>query len=278
MAKNSEVALLRAQVIKAQRNAGRKLSRLRGLGVNSSDIDPRKDVKLVRRYTKSQLGAQLVRLEGFNSRKTQFVPGARGLPIPKADWVRYQKTEKSYNTMIDLSSSSIGSLRIGDSSMTIAEHYATIIPKNGVSMGGGSMRYHPLNRSSKGVVKPENIDKLIVDLEKRMQPGYQSEQEKRIRDNFDALLKYSGRGDLSELAHKLEPGMFHLIWNFSPVVQMMAENYQAIVDMMSDEDAAIEYSGIEESFKEIEDILEWAQDKTFTDYKVVPNKRNRKKK
>lgn len=152
----------------------------------------------------------------------------------------------------------IGGIKLGASTLTIAERFDLMVPNSGPSMGGGSMRYFPLNRSSKGLPKKESIPKLIADLEKKMEPGYQSDQEQRIRDNFDKLLKYSNRDDLRALATELTAEEFAIIWNFSNTVQTLVENYYTIMMMMSDKDSALEFSGIEESFDEIRDMLQWA--------------------
>lgn len=260
MAKNDELKALRNQVKHLQRNAGKKVSRLRSKGVNlaGSGVDPRKDPKLIDRYNRTQLKTQLERLGEFNSRKNQYVPGVGGRPIPKVEWDKYKRTEKKFNQNILDIRAKIDNVRLGNSAMTIGQRYEVMVPKTGPSMGGGSMRYFPMSRSSRGVTGPDSIQRLIDDLEKKMEPNYQSEQESRLRDNFDHLLKYSGRDDLRALANELNSEEFAIIWNFSPVVATLAENYHSILAMISDGDAALELSGVEESFDEVKDILEWA--------------------
>lgn len=259
MAKNDDVKALRAEVKRLQRNAGKKLARLRAKGIkNTHTIDPRKETALVNRYNTTQLKTQLERLGKFNSRSNQFVPGVRGVALPAAEWTRYKRVEKAFNKRIELMKNTIGGIKLGASTLTIAERFDLMVPNSGPSMGGGSMRYFPLNRSSKGLPKKESIPKLIADLEKKMEPGYQSDQEQRIRDNFDKLLKYSNRDDLRALATELTAEEFAIIWNFSNTVQTLVENYYTIMMMMSDKDSALEFSGIEESFDEIRDMLQWA--------------------
>lgn len=85
MAKNDDVKALRAEVKRLQRNAGKKLARLRAKGIkNTHTIDPRKETALVNRYNTTQLKTQLERLGKFNSRSNQFVPGVRGVALPAA--------------------------------------------------------------------------------------------------------------------------------------------------------------------------------------------------
>lgn len=258
MAKDPELNALRAEVKHLQRNAGKKLGRLRDKGINVRSLDPRKDAALINRYNKTQLKSQLERLGNFTARTNQFVPGVRGVPIPAAEWRKYKAVEKKYNLQIEATQAAVGNIRLGKSSLTIAERYAVLVPRTGPSMGGGSMRYFPINRSSKGIVSPEGVERLILDTRKRMAPGFQSEQEERQRENFDKLLKYSNRDDIRKLAEQLTAEEFAIIWNFSPVVSTLAENYHSMLAMMSDMDSALELSGIDESFDEIHDMLEWA--------------------
>lgn len=255
---NTDLNALRAQVLKTQKNVGRKLARLRGKGVvfRGGEFDPRKDAKLVGRYTKPQLETHLRRLEKFQERSNQFVPGRRGVPIHKSSWDKYKQLERQYNKRIEVVRGNIGGLKLGDSTLTVGERFTKMVPNTGPSMGGGSMRYWPLERSSKGLENEKGIKKLIDDLQNKMRPNYQSEQEQRIRENFDLLLRYSGRDDLVDSANKLTPDEFAIMWNFSPTVQTLVENYYSILAMLNADEAALEVSGIEESYDEIQKIMD----------------------
>lgn len=263
-----ELRALRQEVRRLQRNTARKIARntSKGVRLGGSEFDPRVPLERVDRYTRTQLGALVQRLEGFNARGNQYVPGARGVPIPAAEWKRYKDVEARYNKGIELTRQSIGGVTVGSQTMTIGERFEVMIPKTGPSMGGGSSRFHPLSRSSRGVPKRDKIPELIKDLENRMRPEYQSEQEKRLRQNFDKLLKYSDRDDLRKLADKLSGGEFAFIFNFTPAISILAENYHAILAMMEDSDQALELSGIEESYDQVEDMLKWADQTDLNEY------------
>lgn len=259
MSKRSELAAARRELLRAQHNTGRKLKRLEARGINTKKIvDPRKDVSLVNRYTLSQVQGQLEKVGEFNKRSNQWVPGTRGEPIPSRVWGAYKSVQTKYNQMLAKQRDVIGGLNINGNSLTVQEYYDTMVPRTGPNMGGGTNRWFPLDRKSTGIPNAERIPELIKDLENKMHPNYQSEQETRIRENFSKLLKHSDRGDLIELADALTPSVFSMLFNFSTVVYTLAENYQLIQKMMDDDSEATESDSLNESFDEVRDILKWA--------------------
>lgn len=277
-----DIGELRGLVRKAHQSATRKISRLKnekGVMLAGGDLDPRRDLGKVKRYTRSQLNAHLARLGEFNSRSTQYVAGVRATPIPKSEWDRYKRVEKQFNDQLKQFRQGVDKLQFHGDALNVGERFDVMIPKKGPSMGGGSMRYWPLDRRSEGVPNVAAIDKLIADVRNKMKPNYASEQETRIRENFAKLLENSGRTDILEVADKLNEAEFSLVWNLSTLVSTLVENYKMIEKMMDGNQQAMEASGLKESFDEMKEVFEWAHKAKIGekfDFYNKPVKRNRK--
>ena len=74
----------------------RKIKRLesRGVKIDGSEFDPRKDMS---KMNSRQLAAYSQQLERFTDRKNQFVGTRKGAPVPVSEWRAYKRAETSYN-------------------------------------------------------------------------------------------------------------------------------------------------------------------------------------
>lgn len=91
--RNKEV---NAERMRLERNARRKLQRLKAKGVNIGGLKPIRpvnvsDTRAVKKYNEE--------LKKFNNRSTQYVAGYGGIAIPKSEWVAYQKVEREWNKL-----------------------------------------------------------------------------------------------------------------------------------------------------------------------------------
>lgn len=244
---------LRALAKRSHRNTTKKISRMkhsRGVMVSGSSVDPRRDIRSIDKMTRTQLNTYVQTLGEFNSRGVQFVAGARRRPIPEQAWTEYKRAEKKYNNLIESVREAVKGTKLPSQNMTIGEHFEAMIPKSR-SIGGGTMRFWPLERKSMGFPHEKAMRRAIEDMERKLNPNYESEQELRIRDNFDKLLNYSNRQDIRDAADKLTPKEFSLLWNFTPTIRNLVENYTTLRDMLSEKERATEYSGIESTYDDI---------------------------
>lgn len=250
---------LLADVVRVHKNATRKVSRLnnKGVKVGGTRNDPRENLKDVRNMSTRELREYRQRLGVFNSRDTAFAPGVKGKALDASKFREYKRLEALYNKNLKSRIEQFGDVKIPGNDLTVSERYQRMIPK-GRSIGGGTSRFHPYDRSSKGFPNDKAIDKAIEDMEKRMVPGFIAQQDQKIRENFMKLMEYSDRPDVLEAAAALTPEQFEVLWNFDNLVSNAAENYQIMLDLLSakadatDREAANDiYDQMMEKFKAV---------------------------
>lgn len=83
-----------ATMRKLEKRAQQKLKRLQDKGVRTGSISPLKQVDT---SNKGKVKAYIRDLERFNSRKTQYVAGRDGTPLPAAEVRHYRQLEKQWN-------------------------------------------------------------------------------------------------------------------------------------------------------------------------------------
>jgi hypothetical protein len=197
-------AVRNAQLSIAESRANAKIARLQRNGVRTGSINPIKahidksDAESVRRYTAD--------LKQFNSRKTQYVAGADGTPLPAKLFKEYTSLVKKWNKEHLKFWRNFGSKKVitsqGAQDMTVAQSSATTTSNAGYPFGGVNYQ-----RS----VEPEKI-KSVADLRRRMQiirnelsPAYQAERMNKLRDNLDKAAQVMNDKELSSSIQKLTP-------------------------------------------------------------------------
>lgn len=83
-----------ATMRKLEKRAQQKLKRLQDNGVRTGSISPLKQVDT---SNKGKVKAYIRDLKRFNSRKTQYVAGRDGTPLPEAEIKYYRELEKKWN-------------------------------------------------------------------------------------------------------------------------------------------------------------------------------------
>lgn len=84
----------REKVRDAERRAKRKLARLRNKGIATRSINP---IHPVDPTNTRALNSYAANLEKFISRKNAYVGINEGTPIPKTLWLKYKRTERTWN-------------------------------------------------------------------------------------------------------------------------------------------------------------------------------------
>lgn len=269
---SSEVKRLRQLARERQRAAGNKISRYKkqNIKIAGSDVDPRRDLKKVDKYNSKQLKAYINELNAFTDRTNQFVRGARGVPISKGIFEAYKVLEKRYNNHFQSEFDKIKDVKLPGRSMTFGERHEQILPKK-KSLRAGTSKYFGKDRVSSGFTSDAAIKKSMQNLRKSMKPGFTPDVEKQRRDNFVKLIKYSNRDDLYMAVQggvstdkdgnpiiipKLTNEEFYILWEYDSVIQNIVEEYYITIELLSDEDNAIEHSGGNALFDEILTTIE----------------------
>lgn len=273
---NERETLLKS-VIKAHKNATKKVSRLKakGVAIGNTRNDPRENLAAVRQMSSVQLRQYRMELGEFNSRGTAYVPGVKGAPLSKARFDEYKRLEAKYNSRLKNRIDGIKDLKIPGNDLTIGERYNKMVPK-GRSISGASSRFHPYDRRSKGFPSNKALDAAIDDLNKRMVPGFEAQQDRKLRENFMKLMEFSDRPDILKAAESLNADQFDILWSFDNMVSNIVENYGAIMDMLGGDAESMEREAINEVYDDIkEKIQEISKRKMFTDWRKESKRRKR---
>lgn len=252
----SERETLLKSAIKAHKNATKKVSRLKakGVAIGNTRNDPRENLAAVRQMSPVQLRQYRMSLGEFNSRETAFVAGVKGAPLSKVKYDQYKRLEAKYNAGLKNKIDSIKDVKIPGNDLTIGERYNKMVPK-GRSISGASSRFHPYDRRAKGFPSNKALDVAIEDLERRLVPGFQSQQDTKLRENFEELMKFSGRPDVLKASQGLTAEQFDILWSFDNMVSSIVENYAAVMDMLSGDDESMEREAINEVYDDILDKM-----------------------
>lgn len=262
-----DVASLRKLVRARQRAANNKVSRYKASGVKiaHSEHDPRRDLKAIDKYNTKQLKSYLKSLNTFVDRSTQFVKGARGVPLSRNVFKSYKGTESSYNTHFKDEFEKVRDVQMPGKGLTYGERHDTLLPK-AKSLRAGTSKYFGKDRVSTGFTSDKALKTAQRHLKKSLKPGFEADVEKKRRENFASLLRFANRFDVElevnggitidkdgkETKHKgLTSEEFYILWEYDSVIQNIVEEYYIVKELLSDEDDAIENSGGNALFDEI---------------------------
>lgn len=253
----SQLDLLRAEVRRAHRNATNKVSRLRGQGVEvgGTNVDPRRNLKNVNRYTERQLRTYLRELDSFRDRGTSFRAGARGSTISGAKWREYQALERQYNKIAERSQEAVSQIRLTTHGMTIGERDAML--RNTSPAAKGQRRpLDPIRRNVRGIESDRALDKLIGDMRKRLSPSYEKTQVNRQRRIARQMTQDTGTARFRKGINRLSNKQFNILWNYTNFANLLSQWYET---RQSDEDTPEWVASTrDDAGGTISDLLAWA--------------------
>lgn len=255
-------ALLEATMRK-HKNTTRKISRMKSshdVRISGSKFDPRKPVPNVKEMNARQLRQYSAQLDRFNDRSVGYVAGAHGRPIEIGVFKEYKKLEAKFNRTRASQVAKVADIKVGNSALTIGEEHERLVPKGQSMGGGGRSKFYPTDRSPGGMTNEKNIRKLMEQMEKELDPNYQSEQDKTIRDNFRSMLKYSGRDDLKDVLDSFTVEEFALLWDTHRSIRDLGEAYQVLKDFYESGDD-VDLSAVDEAMDDIKTDMKSFQKK-----------------
>lgn len=262
-----DVAGLRKMVRARQRAANNKVSRYKANNVNigKSEHDPRRNLKTIDKYNKTQLKSYLKQLNSFVDRSTQFVRGARGVPLSRDVFNTYKGTESRYNSHFKDEFEKVRDITMPGKGLSFGERHDMILPKE-KSLRAGTSKYFGKDRVSSGFTSDKALKTAMRHLKKSMKPGVTPDVEIKRRRNFEDLLRFANRQDVlyeviggvsidkdgKETKHDgLTNEEFYILWEYDSVIQNIVEEYYIVKELLSDEENSIESSGGDALFDEI---------------------------
>lgn len=261
MARNSNLERLRAEVLARHTAANRKVSRLRrekGVEVEGTSHDIRRDISKVKRYNTAQLNSYLKQLNSFTDRSTQFVAGKQGAPIPIQKWRAYEKVERKYNELVRSHDSQFGDTFVPTSGMTIAQRAAMMTPDKVVAHGTATAKpYSVLSRKPNRIKDAEALEKLRKDVEKKLSPDYLDKRIKQSRREMRDMLKVIGAPDLQAQADKLTDYQFNILWNYGGFAEAISASYAIVTSKNEKGEARWHASMFEDRGRDAKQLLDW---------------------
>ena len=160
----------------------RKIKRLesRGVKIDGSEFDPRKDMS---KMNARQLAAYSQQLERFTDRRNQFVGTRKGAPVPVSEWRAYKSAETSYNKATKRAYDKIKDTQLPNSQLTVDQFQKLINPPvPGRSFAGIDTPYRKVDRSSKNIENRKAVQALTNQLKNRQDSDYMKSKSRIARE------------------------------------------------------------------------------------------------
>jgi hypothetical protein len=257
---NSRLAAQRAEVLRLQRNAGKKISRIKSQGVvvAGTEFDVRKDRKLIAGYNEKQLAALAARLTSFNSRTMQFVPDREARPVPRTEWKKFKAAEQFLNTKKARELASVADMKmpIGDS--TVGQRTAQMTADHAWAGNPAVNPFRPSNKLPTDIVSRRALKKLTKNLQKRQNAKYDDKEHRQNRKIYKKMFDDAGASDLAKRINKLTPKQFMFMWHYTGFVEAAKKKY-VLKQLMGHMEVARHESVLHDAFTDMEKFVEWAE-------------------
>ena len=258
---DSELEALRDEVRRRHRAATKKISKLRGKGVDigGTKLDPRRSIKTIGHYNKKQMRAYLEVINRFQSRRVGFEAGAEGSVFTKSAWQYYKGLEKRYNNKSVGHLNKIGDTFVPISGMTIRQRDATVRPDFVSAQGAVNNRpYNEINLKASNIKGPEALAKLTKSLEKKLARDFLPKELNKSRKEARHMLKIIGDNRSLKILGQLTDNQFDILWNYSGFAMDTSRLY-SVYQMKAAGGKDRWVSGVvEDQSNDIREAIQWA--------------------
>jgi len=260
--RNPELEDLRARVLKEQRKSGAKIARNKrekGVDIFGTSQDPRANAAKIARYTAKQLLAHEAKLKEFNSRRTQFVPGVEGAPIPLHKWKQYQYHEEKHNAIGDERMAERGHLKAPGAGMTIADREESVRSKIHADGSVLNRPYGRMNRDSTQITDVDKLDKLIEDMKKKNSREFIPQNIAAQREQLNDMLKTIGNEKFIKQANELTDYQFDVLFNDTNFANTVSLRYYILQRQAKDIHMPSDAAQSQDAESDIRGFFKWAK-------------------
>lgn len=251
-----------ARVRARHRAATSKASRLRsnGVEVTGTGIDPRRDLSRVKNYTVRQLEAYERELNAFTDRRTSYVAGSEGRPLPRNAWSRYKRLERQVNELHAGRMARIADVHIPMAGMTVGERQETLRSKFPTMHGPAANNpYAVVNRVPEQIRSPEALARFTRQMEQRLDDGYQLKNNRAARKNIRDMLNASGLKEIQPRIDRLSSSQLRVLWNFTKFAEDLSTNYELITAGAVQAQGRYAKQQMANALEDVNDYLDWAE-------------------
>ena len=227
------VQQLRAEVMRKQRNAQSKMSRIareRGVHVRGTEYDVVRDSARVRRYNAAQLRAYERQLDEFNRRQTQFHAGASGTIITGRTMNRLKIAERDFNRRAQQQFEKIADIRLPGSNMTIRQRQAMLndVPEffdNRV----GAEPFAQRRFNARNINGEAAAEKLIASMKRASRADYLGSRMDRVRSGVESWIENMGMPDsFKNEVMQLSDEQLHVWYFYTDADAQMGMRYDQV--------------------------------------------------
>ena len=213
------IGQLRAEAKRLERNATRKMSRIRNsstpVELTGSQFDYRKGAKTIDTMRSRDLQVHVKRLQGFNSRTARFMPTAEGIAGP-TEVNRYQKAKRALNRKRDALADKFGNRKVASGVETYKERFAvTEAKQRRMSDPAVNNPFRKIEDGGINFATPKALLRMAEKFENETRPEFDRERTLSNRATLDKILDIVDHEEMRALAHGLTDEQFDLMW-FDP--------------------------------------------------------------
>lgn len=197
-----------------------------GIDLKDTPEDPRRPPKVIKKYNTKQLYTYLGELNAFMMRDNGYVPDSSGGFIRKRDWLRYKRSERKLNKIVEAHFDNIGGINDPYRNVTIREAESSYVPDTKRAQGEIRHRpYNEVNRNSKNIKNAAALKKLQDQVEGKLDKGYFPKAIAAGRKQANQMLDGAGLTDLKEMVASLSNRQFDVLWNYWGFAGRLSQAY-----------------------------------------------------
>lgn len=254
---------LRRIVRKRHAAATNKISRTRrnkDVEIGGTKYDPRRDPSRIKNYTRAQLRSYMNELDAFTSRRTGYVAGAQGAPIPADLWRKYKAAENRYNAKGRRRDEAIAGIKLPGQDMTVAQR-ATMMKPNILRAGGEASNkpFAPVSRKPSNVPGVAELNALIRSMNKKNSRNYLPGYIKKQRQQAEKMMHTIGVGDQVKDLRKLSDDQFDTLFNDTSFAGDLGMKYGYMSMLDKGNKNAAHDAVMETSEHDIAEQITWAK-------------------
>lgn len=260
--KDDGLSELRSQVLKRQRAASRKVSRLRSKGVEvaGTKADVRRDPGKIARYNRTQLEAHLNRVNTFVDRRTQYVPDTYGRPVKAEVFKAYKSVEQQLKNIVDSEYARFKDTKIPGKKDTVGDRMSRVTAKFRHAGSATNSPFVQIERDSKNFRSEAKIRQMTAAYKKKLRTNFLKKNLKVDREVVEKQLTTLGRDDLIARVNKLNNDAFNALFNFWGFIEKIALPYETAQATLRDgKDRSWFEDQLVENMREAEKLVGYAE-------------------
>lgn len=219
MARNEQLRALREQAKKLERNAGKKMSRLRNsdrpVELAGTKFDVRKGAKNISSMRTRDLQVHIRRLTEFNSRKSRYMATESG-PAGPEQVNKFMRAQNRLNRQRKANLEKYGKLKTALGDETIGQKWAKLEPaQRHMADPSANNPFREVDKLGIKYKTPEALIKMAEKFEKQSDPKYRDQERIENRRTLEKILDVIPSKELEFYVQQMTDEQFDLMW-FDP--------------------------------------------------------------